>query len=105
MTNSLHCQINGKIDRLLMTLSEIQRILYLDEDFRTAKNNLRLHNWCFQQFVLLKEIFPVEKLGERITRDRFFGKYQHNLYVHALLQYRFVNGKQLIVKMRKFASI
>ena len=46
MTNSLHHQINGKIDRLLMTLSEIQRILYLGEDFRTAKNILRLHNCC-----------------------------------------------------------
>ena len=95
MTNSLHYQINGKIDRLLMTLSEKQRILYQGEDFRTAKNILRLHNCCFQHFVLLKEVFPVEKLGERITRDRFFGKYQHNLCVHAPLQYRLVNGETI----------
>ena len=95
MTNSLHHQINGKIDRLLMTLSEIQRILYLGEDFRTAKNILRLHNCCFQHFVLLKEVFPVEKLSERMSRDRFFGKYQHNLCVHAPLQYRLVNGETI----------
>ena len=94
MTNSLHYQINGKIDRLLMTLSEIHRILYLGEDFRTAKNMLRLHNCCFQH-VLLKEVFPVEKLGERITRDRFFGKYQQNLCVHAPLLYRLVNGETI----------
>ena len=25
----------------------------------------------------------MEKLGERITRDRFFGKYQRDLCVHA----------------------
>ena len=43
----------------------------------------------------MKEVFPVEKLGERITRDRFFGKYQHNLCVHAPLQYRLVNGETI----------
>ena len=95
MTNSLHYQFNGKIDRLLMTLAQIQRILYLGEDFRTAKNILRLHNCCFRHFVLLKEVFPVEKLGERITRDRFLGNYQHNLCVHAPLQYRLVNGETI----------
>ena len=33
----------------------------------------------------------MEKLIERITKDRFFGKYQHNLCVHAPLQYRLVH--------------
>ena len=30
-----------------------------------------------------------------MSRDRLFGKYQHNLCVHAPLQYRLINGETI----------
>ena len=47
LTQNLHYEIDGFVHRLLRSLSEIQRILYLGDDFRTSKEILRLHNVCF----------------------------------------------------------
>ena len=75
---------------LLRTLTEIQRILYLPDEYRTATQVLRLHNSCFEHYVLMKEFFSGKLLS--VTRDRLFGKYMHNLLVHAPTQYRLVSG-------------
>ena len=66
--------------------------MYQGDGLRIAKNILRLHNCCFEHFVLLRKILPIKNLSDKMTRDRFFGKYQHNLCVHSPLQYRLVNG-------------
>ena len=96
MTLQLYQQINGKIHKLLRTLSEIQRILYLDEDSRTTKQILRLHNSCFEHYILMKEIFSDDrKFSENFTRQKLFGKYSHNLNVHAPIQYRIINGESI----------
>ena len=95
MTHYLYHKINGKVHKLLKTLSEMQRILYLGDGLRNAKNILRLHNCSFEHFVLLKEVIPVKNLSEKMTRDRLFGKYQHNVCVHGPLQYRLVNGETI----------
>ena len=84
---------NQKIIILLKTLIEIQRILYLSEEFRIPKEILRLHNTCFQHFVLLKEIIGFDL--HKITREKLYGKYNHNLLVHSPLQYRLVSGKSI----------
>ena len=80
------------------TLSEIQRILYLGDDFRTSKEMLRLHNCSFEHFILLKDVVCIKKLSEKMTRDRFFGKYQHNLCVHAPSQYFLISGESINCK-------
>ena len=51
LTQNLCDEIDGLVHKLLRTLSEIQRILYLGDDFRTPKEILRLHNTCFAHFV------------------------------------------------------
>ena len=56
-------EIDGNVSKLLGTLCEIQRILYLGEDFRTPKEILRLYNVCFQHFVTMMKF---EKL--KMTR-------------------------------------
>ena len=53
LTLSLN-DIDGKVLRLLKTLSEVQRILYLRDDQRTAVEVLRLHNSCFEHYILKK---------------------------------------------------
>ena len=82
LTQHLYTKIDGKMHMLLRTLTEIQRILYLPDEYRTATQVLRLHNSCFEHYVLMKEFFSGKLLS--VTRDRLFGKYMHNLLVHAL---------------------
>ena len=89
------CDRRGDVHRFLRTLSEIQRILYLGDDFRTPKEILRLHNVCFEHFVLLKKLIQIKKLSAKMTRDKLYGKYKHNLLVHAPLQYRLVSGESI----------
>ena len=58
LTQCLYHKIDGKVHKLLKTLSEIQRILYVGDDFRKAKEILRLHNCSFEHFILLKDVVP-----------------------------------------------
>ena len=95
LTRNTYLKIDGKVHMLLRTLSEIQRILYLGDDFRTPKEILRLHNVCFEHFVLLKELICIDSLSAKMTRDKLYGKYKHNLLVHAPLQYRLVSGESI----------
>ena len=91
----MYYKIDDDVHRLLRTLSEIQRILYLGDDFRTPKEILRLHNVCFEHFILLKKLIRIEKLSAKMTRDKLYGKYKHNLLVHSPLQYRLVSGESI----------
>ena len=50
LAKELHLKIDGNVDKIFRTLSEIQRILYLDDDYRTPKEILRLRNSCFENF-------------------------------------------------------
>ena len=85
--------IDGKDLRLLKTLSEVQRILYLRDDQRTDVEVLRLHNSCFEHYILMKEIFTGKLIA--LTRERLYGKYMHNLLVHSPIQYRVVSGDSI----------
>ena len=96
ITIQLYQKIDGKVHKLLRTLCEIERILYLNEEFRTPKQILRLHNSCFEHFILLKEIFSDEqKFTSNFTHEKLYGKYSHNLLVHAPIQYRLINGESI----------
>ena len=95
MTHFLCYKINGKVHILLKTLSEMQRILYLGDDMCTSKNILRFHSCVFEHFILLKDVIPRENLSDKMSRDRLFGKYQHNLCVRDPLQYRLINGETI----------
>ena len=85
--------IDGKVLRLLKTLSEVQRILYLRDDQRTPVKVLWLHNSCFEHYILMKEIFRGKLIA--LTRERLYGKYMHNLLVHSPIQYRVVSGDSI----------
>ena len=89
---------SGTTIQILKTLSEIQRILYLKDEQRTANEILRLHNTCFQHFVLLKSFFDIDKLSAGLTPEKLYGKYAHNLLVHAPIQYRLISGASLNVE-------
>ena len=88
--------MDGLTLRLLQTLCEIQRILYLGDEMRSPKEILRLHNTCFEHFCLIKKIMPPDSIcSKNISRDKMFGKYKHNLLVHAPLQYRLISGSSI----------
>lgn len=93
VTVKLCGNINNKVICLLKTLIEIQRILYLNEAGWTPQEVLRLHYSCFQHFVWLKEVIGFNL--KKITREKLYGKYLHNLLVHAPMQYRMINGQSI----------
>ena len=78
---------------ILLTLVEIQRILYSSVDNRTPLQILQLHNMTFKHFQLVKKIFK-DKFAT-ITRREFNGKYFHNLMIHAPTQYCIVPGSSI----------
>ena len=69
--------------------------LYLGDDFRSPKEILRLYNSSFEQFVLLKKLINLEKLSSKMTRNKLYGTYKHNLQIHSPLQYRLVSGESI----------
>ena len=93
ITAAIYGKINNKVLRLLKTLVEIQRIIYLQECGRTSQEILRLHNSCFQHFVLLKEVIGFDL--KKLTRRKLYGKYMHNLLVHSPIQLRIINGQSI----------
>ena len=95
VTKCLQYKIDGNVYKLLRTLCEMQRTLYLGDDFRTPKEILRLHNASFEHFVLLKKLINLEKLSSKMTRDKLYGKYKHNLLVRAPRQYHLVSGEAI----------
>ena len=92
LCRKLQYKVDGNVFKLLATLAEIQRILYLPDDSRTAKTILRLHNSCFEHFVLMKQVFNLSNLSSGMSRDKLFGKYFHDLMSHGPIQYRIVSG-------------
>ena len=45
--------------------------------------------------MLLKEVIDINKLSSSITREKLYGKYCHNLLVHAPIQYRLISGESI----------
>ena len=90
---SLYGKIDHKAICLLISLVEIQRILYQSEENRTSQEILRLHNSCFTHFVQIKDVIGFNL--HQITKEKLYGKYLHNLLVHSPIQYRIINGKSI----------
>ena len=93
LTVHLDGKVSNKVIRLLKTLTEIQRILYLKENDRTMQEVLRLHNSCFQHTVPMKEVIGFQL--KKLTREKLYGKYMHNLLVHSPIQFRIINGRSI----------
>ena len=77
---------------MLLTLCEMQRILYQQELKRTSKNILHLYLQTFLHAMLLINNF---KNPKTITKRKMFGKCYHALTVHACDQYRIINGRSI----------
>lgn len=84
---------NGNALRMLRTLCDIQRILYLGEANRTTKEILRLHNSCFEHYKLVKQVLGFNL--KAVSREKLYGKYFHGILVHAPLQLRIISGRSL----------
>ena len=76
-----------KAEKEIKRCCDKRKILYLGEI-------LRLRNFCFEHFVILKNIMPIG-IASKITREKLYGKYEHNLFVHAPIQYRLVSGSSI----------
>ena len=86
--------LEGKINKdmyKILTLCEIQRILYAGEKERNAESVLRLHNMTFIHACLIREI--IGSNVKTITERALWGKYSHALIYHSPIMYRIVSGK------------
>ena len=77
---------------MVLTLCEMQRILYQQESNRTSQNILHLYLQTFLHAMLLIIHF---KNPKSITKRKMFGKYYHALTAHACDQYRIINGRSI----------
>ena len=76
---------------ILLTLSEIQEILYLPETKRSAQKLMRLISRSFLHALFLK--INIEGKIKSATERKFFGIYYHSLIRHSCEQYRVFSGR------------
>ena len=86
-------QLNGKIDLeildVLLTLTEIQEIIYSAESKRTSTLISRYHNVTSQNALLINKVIQQPK---SLTSQKLFGHYYHSVIVHSLQQLRIMSG-------------
>ena len=74
---------------ILETLSEMQQILYCEEEKRSPCLILRYYNQSWYHAILLKLLLKHQK---KITKRKLFGAYFHDLTAHADCMLRLVSG-------------
>ena len=77
--------------KILLTLCEIQDILYTGEMQRTVEHILRLNNQIFLHACLIKEV--AGRKPKSMTSRLLRGKYFHAITCHAPIMYKIVSGK------------
>ena len=86
-------QLNGKTDLkildVLLTLKEIQEIIYRAESKRTSTLILRYHNVTFQHTLLISKVIQQPK---SLTSQKLFWHYYHSIIVHFPQQLRVISG-------------
>ena len=80
-----------KVRNILLTLAEIQKIVYDVDKNRDNKQILRLHNLVFLHQMTLKKLVGTKPRSA--TARKFYGKYYHDIVRHAPLQQRVVCGE------------
>ena len=91
LTIALNRKINDNVYKILLSLCEIQHILYLEEANRTIENILRLHNQILIHSCLLKYVVGPNPKG--LSSRCFYGKYFHAIVCHSSIMFRIVSGK------------
>ena len=81
----LKAKISTNIYNILLQLSEIQAIVYLNEKDRTPTKILRLYNITFIHATAIHESLRNTK---SVTKRKLFGQYYHSLVNHAPEVYR-----------------
>ena len=81
------------ICKILTTLSEIQEILYGNNEKRSVTKVYRLGNLTFIHALCIKILTKNATLKN--TERKFFGSYYHSLISHATLQYHLFSGRSI----------
>ena len=91
VTNHIIEKVSVDVQELLQSLVEIKSIAYANEESRSPRSVLRLHNltwfhaflcWCIVGFHT-----------KRMTSHKFYGAYFHKISAHAAIQNRLISGK------------
>lgn len=84
-------KISPQVYEILITLCEIQRLLYAKEEKRTSSTVLHMNNIIFRHAIALNNFFGGKKL--KLSNRKMFGKYYHAIVCHAGDQYRIISGR------------
>ncbi|XP_065672107.1 uncharacterized protein LOC136089935 [Hydra vulgaris] len=85
-----HYKVDHFVFKFLLTLCEIQNILYMPEESRSTHSILRLINTTFVHAIIIKEHLEANLKN---SKRKFFGAYYHSITSHAPLQYRLFAGR------------
>ena len=91
VTSVLYGKMPLNVENLLLTLCNMQMILYQSEKDRTATTILRYYNISFLHGLLCKIV--IGRNTKALTQRKMYGKYFHNLITHAPLQQRLISGR------------
>ena len=96
ITTALYTHLNRSFKALLLTLCEIIQICYMQDELRSPKVVLRLHNLCWQHAVLCRKLLTPPKA---LTYRKLFGLYFHSIVVHAPFLLRMVSHRSTNAEM------
>ena len=82
---------NNIVARLLITMAEIQEILYSPENERSLASIPHLYNLTFLHSILLKR--SIDKKKMKSTERKLYGRCFYNLMCHSADQLRIVSGR------------
>ena len=91
VTNHIIGKVSVDVQKLLQSLVEIQSIAYANEESRSPRSVLRLHNLTWLHAFLCWRIISFHT--KRMTSRKFYGAYFHKISAHAAIQNRLISGK------------
>ena len=96
LTIALYTQANFEIKALLVTLCEMIEIFYSQDEKRSPKMILRLHNLCWRHAIQCRRVLTPTRI---LTYRKLFGLYFHSIVAHAAFLLRLVSHRSTNAEM------
>ena len=104
ITIALYQFANREVKLLLVTLCEMIEIYYAQEEYRSPKMILRLHNLCWRHAIQCRRVLTPPK---KLTYRKLFGLYFHSCVTHSAQLLRLASHRSTNAEMfeRLFENI
>lgn len=96
ITIALYQFANREVKLLLVTLCEMIEIYYAQEEYRSPKMILRLHNLCWRHAIQCRRVLTPPK---KLTYRKLFGLYFHSCVTHSAQLLRLASHRSTNAEM------